>query len=84
MMTIAQYLAYPVLTDEDLGTNAETDGWHYDGATGILSLTATNTIYGLAGTNAIWDVAVRAEAPGVAVRANGSGLQLASFRACVN
>ena len=23
MMTIAQYLAYPVLTDEDLGTNAE-------------------------------------------------------------
>lgn len=51
----------------DLGTDAETQGWSYDGATGILSLMEANRTYTLGGTNAVWDVVVDVEAKGVNV-----------------
>ena len=64
---VAWFVTGVTVDGVDLGTNEDQNGWSYDGAAGVLSLSDANRTYTLAGTNAVWDVAVSAEAKGVKV-----------------
>lgn len=65
--SVAWYETGVTVDGVDLGTADETEGWSYNGATGILSLKNASQTYTIAGTNSHWDVAVRSEAKGVKV-----------------